>query len=106
MTYRRIVLADLDRHCGSMIGTPIPDLCVEILDRFMQPVPIGISGEIYIGGAGVARVAISIDWTSPPSVSSSMRSRTTRPRDCIARATWRDDAPTVTWNISVAPITR
>jgi amino acid adenylation domain-containing protein/FkbH-like protein len=37
------------------IGRPLANRRVYILDRFRQPVPIGIVGEIYIGGAGVAR---------------------------------------------------
>ncbi|MEM6403793.1 MAG: amino acid adenylation domain-containing protein, partial [Cyanobacteria bacterium P01_D01_bin.116] len=37
------------------IGTPITNTQIYILDNHLQPVPIGIPGEIYIGGAGLAR---------------------------------------------------
>ncbi|MGI2903868.1 amino acid adenylation domain-containing protein [Tolypothrix sp. VBCCA 56010] len=37
------------------IGCPIANTQIYILDRHLQPVPIGIKGEMYIGGAGIAR---------------------------------------------------
>ncbi|WYM00562.1 MAG: amino acid adenylation domain-containing protein [Gloeotrichia echinulata CP02] len=37
------------------IGRPFPNTNIYLLDRNQQPVPIGVPGEIYIGGAGIAR---------------------------------------------------
>ncbi len=47
---------DLKRASAlSPIGERLPDLSFYVLDSLLQPVPPGIPGELYIGGAGVAR---------------------------------------------------
>ena len=54
VTYRPITAADVGNR-ASVIGEPISDLTVHILDKAGRPAPIGITGEMYVGGAGVAR---------------------------------------------------
>ncbi|MBD2494908.1 non-ribosomal peptide synthetase [Nostoc sp. FACHB-280] len=55
VSYRPLTKADLELGLGSVIGRPIPDLQVYLLDRYQQLVPLGVKGEMYVGGAGVAR---------------------------------------------------
>jgi amino acid adenylation domain-containing protein len=43
-----------DAHGAIPIGRPIPNVQTYILDPYGQPAPIGVPGELYIAGAGLA----------------------------------------------------
>ncbi len=55
VTYQPIKRADTECAGKSPIGVPLPDLRVYLLDENARPVKQGSPGEIYVGGAGVAR---------------------------------------------------
>lgn len=55
VTYRPLGVTDLDTAHRSVIGEAIPDLSLYLLDPYGEPVPIGVVGEIHVGGSGVAR---------------------------------------------------
>ncbi|WOI45122.1 non-ribosomal peptide synthetase [Acidovorax sp. BLS4] len=54
VTYRPVTRADLDA-ARSPVGVAIPDLGLRVLDSSLQPVPIGLPGELYVAGEGLAR---------------------------------------------------
>jgi amino acid adenylation domain-containing protein len=43
------------RAATAPLGSPIPNLRVYLLDEDLAPVPVWAAGEVFIGGAGVAR---------------------------------------------------
>lgn len=45
---------ELLRDNASPIGEPIPDLSLWVVDRAGQPAPIGVPGELLVGGAGLS----------------------------------------------------
>lgn len=61
VTYRRITREDAKVPGASPIGVPLPDLRLYVLDAQMNPVPVGVTGEIYVGGGGVARGYLNRD---------------------------------------------
>ncbi|EHJ52051.1 non-ribosomal peptide synthetase [Streptococcus macacae] len=54
-TYQILNKASIKDNRKSIIGTPIKDLQIYLLDPQMRLVPNGVIGEMYIGGAGVTK---------------------------------------------------
>ncbi|MHA6616154.1 non-ribosomal peptide synthase/polyketide synthase [Pseudonocardia sp. DLS-67] len=54
VTVRPLTPDDTTR-ADSVIGVPLAGLAVHVLDRYLQPVPPGVTGEVYVAGGQLAR---------------------------------------------------
>ncbi|PBP51622.1 AMP-binding protein, partial [Pseudomonas syringae] len=60
-TYSSWVAMDREHGFAAHIGKPVGNTQFYLLNEQQQPVPLGVVGEIYIGGAGVARGYLNRD---------------------------------------------
>lgn len=49
------IASRISGHEATNIGKPLENATIYILDTHLQPVPVGVHGELHIGGAGLAR---------------------------------------------------
>lgn len=74
------------------IGRPIPNMRLYILDQYSQLVPVGISGELYIGGTGLSRGYLNRpELTAERFIPSDLGGEATRLYQTGDRARYRSD---------------
>jgi amino acid adenylation domain-containing protein/non-ribosomal peptide synthase protein (TIGR01720 family) len=55
VTFHRLTPAELAGTGKSPVGRPIPETTVYVCDPDMNLLPVGVPGELYVGGSGVSR---------------------------------------------------
>jgi amino acid adenylation domain-containing protein len=55
VTYRRVLRQDVEHGTSSVIGWPISDLQGYVLGGSLELLPVGVAGELYLTGDGLAR---------------------------------------------------
>ncbi len=89
-TYSTFTLREADK--SATIGRPLANEQIYLLDKNRQPVPIGVAGEIYIGGAGVAREYLNRpELTAEKFLQNPLREKSGRLYKTGDLARWRSD---------------
>ncbi len=87
-----VMAATTDQDRPAPIGGPLPNTRVHVLDRTLTPVPVGVAGEVFIGGVGVARGYVDRpDLTAERFVADPNACDGTRLYRTGDRAFWRPD---------------
>jgi acyl carrier protein len=56
VTFHQITPGDIHAPGkSSPIGKPLPETTVYVLNEHLEPVPVGIPGQLYVGGSGVSK---------------------------------------------------
>jgi non-ribosomal peptide synthetase component F len=75
------------------IGQPVENYQLYLLDELLRPVPVGVEGELHIGGAGVSRGYLRRPELTAQKFIPILTARITD-HVCTRRATSRDITPT------------
>jgi amino acid adenylation domain-containing protein/thioester reductase-like protein len=59
VTFKEVTELEIENNVSN-VGIPIPTLTTYVMDRHLQLVPVGVPGEIVVGGDGVARGYIKL----------------------------------------------
>ena len=89
-----------------MLGRPLANTQVYILDKDLQPVPAGVPGEIHIAGDGVTCGYLNLPELTAEKFIPRPVSRRGRTRGCTRPATWAASCRTGASSFWGASITR